>query len=66
MPCVSDEVEAFMKFLMAHPNTPPFVSKKLIQYFGVSNPSPDYTFRVTQAFKEGSYSKNGVTFGDGT
>lgn len=55
-----------MKFLMAHPNTPPFVSKKLIQYFGVSNPSPDYTFRVTQAFKEGSYSKNGVTFGDGT
>jgi len=31
------EIEAFLYFLMRHPNTPTFVSKKLIQYFGVSN-----------------------------
>ena len=60
------EVDAFLKLLMRHQNTPAFVSKKLIQYFGVSNPTPGYASRVTEAFKQGSFSKDGVTFGDGT
>lgn len=65
-PLFSDEVDAFIKYLMRHQNTPAFVSKKLIQYFGVSNPTPGYSLRVTQAFQQGSYSKDGITFGDGT
>jgi hypothetical protein len=68
-PCffiLADEVEAFLKFLMRHQNTPAFVSKKLIQYFGLSNPSPGYALRVTEAFKKGTFSNRGVTFGDGT
>jgi hypothetical protein len=65
-PSFSDEVDAFIKYLLRHQNTPAFVSRKLIQYFGVSNPTPGYSLRVTQAFKQGSYSKDGITFGDGT
>eukprot|EP00804_Cyclotella_cryptica_P005395 CCRYP_017085-RA/>CCRYP_017085-RA protein AED:0.06 eAED:0.06 QI:162/1/1/1/1/0.96/28/3961/2317 len=60
------EVNAFLMFLMRHPNTPAFISKKLIQYFGISNPTPGHALRVTQAFKQGVFSKRGVTFGDGT
>lgn len=51
---------------MRHQNTPAFVSKKLVQLFGVSNPSPSYVERVTNAFKDGVYNKNGATFGDET
>ena len=64
--CFLDEVDAFLKYLMRHPNTPAFVCKKLVQYFGVSNPTPGYVSRVTQAFKNGSFTKNGITFGDNT
>ena len=61
-----DEIDAFLKYLMRHQNTPAYVSKKLIQFFGVSNPTPGYALRVTQAFKDGTFTKNGATFGDGT
>ena len=51
---------------MRHKNTAAFVSKKMIQYSGITNPSPGYVLRVTQTFKQGSFSKNGIVFGDGT
>jgi uncharacterized protein (DUF1800 family) len=60
------EVDAFLKYLMRYPSTAAFVSKKLIQFFGISNPSPGYTLRVSRAFKTGMYSRRGSTFGDGT
>ena len=62
----SDEVDAFLKYLLRHSNTPAFVSKKLIQYLSTSNPTPGYAQRVTKVFKRGLFTKNGVTFGDGT
>jgi uncharacterized protein (DUF1501 family) len=60
---------------MNHENTPPFVSKLLIQRFGVSNPSPGYIERVASAFHAGYYtwrtddsnpsSPQSIHFGDG-
>ncbi|MEM7258683.1 MAG: DUF1800 family protein, partial [Pseudomonadota bacterium] len=42
--------------LMAHPNTPPFVARQLIQRFVHSHPTPDYVRRVATAFAEGRFS----------
>ena len=54
---------------MYHDNTPPFVAIRLIQRFGVSNPSPRYIETVATAFKAGSYDwtdgSQTVSFGDG-
>ena len=36
--------------LFNHPNTPPFISRQLIQRLVTSNPSPGYVFRVASAF----------------
>lgn len=49
---------------MRYSSTAPFVSKKLIQYHGISNPSPGFVQRVTQAFVSGSFTSGGVTFGN--
>lgn len=46
-----------------HPNTAPFISQRLIQRFGVSNPSPGYVKRVATAFRTGSYTSGTVEFG---
>lgn len=52
--------------LMAHPNTPPFVSRQLIQRFVTSHPSPDYVDRVATAFANGTFRlPNGNAVGDG-
>lgn len=59
------EVESFIKHLLQYKSAPPFISKKLIQYFGISNPSPDYIQRVMQAFRTGTFTHSGTTFGDG-
>ena len=59
------EVEAFLTDLIRYESTAPHVSKRLIQVFGTSNPSPSYVGRVTQAFRGGTYSKGGISFGDG-
>lgn len=37
--------------LFNHPNTPPFISKQLIQRLVTSNPSPEYVSRVASVFK---------------
>ncbi len=52
--------------LFNHPNTPPFISRQLIQRLVTSNPSPAYVGRVADAFRSGSYSlPNGQNAGGG-
>ena len=36
----------------------------LLQYHGISNPSPGFIQRVTQAFTSGSFTSGGVTYGN--
>ena len=57
------EVDAFLKSLIRYSSSAPFISKKLIQYHGISNPPPGMVQRVTQAFITGSFTSGGVTFG---
>jgi len=54
------EVESLLDHLFEHSNTPLFISYRLIQRFGTSNPSPTYVSDVAQAFRTGIY--NGVTY----
>jgi uncharacterized protein (DUF1800 family) len=58
-------LERVLDSLMAHPNMPPFIGKRLIQHLVSSNPSPAYVTRVATAFATGSYSSGGRTFGAG-
>ena len=59
------EVDAFLKHLIRYRSAAPFICKKLIQLFGISNPSPSYVKRVAEAFLSGSFTSIGTTFGDG-
>lgn len=59
------EIDAFLMSLIQYPSSPPFISKKLLQLHGFSNPSPGHVQRVSEAFMKGSYTKEGTTFGDG-
>ena len=59
------ETDAVIDHLLYHHNTPPFISKILIQHFGISNPSPRYVTEVSTAFKTGSYTASGISFGGG-
>lgn len=45
-----DDVNDTIDILFNHPNTPPFISKRLIQHLVTSNPSPDYVERVANVF----------------
>jgi uncharacterized protein (DUF1800 family) len=44
------DVKDAVKHLFDHPNTPPFVSRQLIQFLVTSNPSPAYIQRVQNVF----------------
>ncbi|CAK0857865.1 unnamed protein product [Prorocentrum cordatum] len=57
---VRAEVDSLLDHLLHHPNTPVFISKKLIQRFVTSNPSPPYLESVARAFTTGSH--DGVTY----
>lgn len=46
----ANEVKGAIQHLFDHPNTPVFLSKKLIQFFVTSNPSPAYVKRVQDVF----------------
>jgi hypothetical protein len=48
-----------------HGSTPPFLALRLIQRLVVSNPTPRYIESVSNAFKSGSYTSRGMTFGTG-
>jgi len=57
------ETDEVLKSYFYHDNVAPFLATRLIQRFGISNPSPRYVQAVATAFKNGSYSSGGVTFG---
>jgi cullin-associated NEDD8-dissociated protein 1 len=63
------ETEAVLDHYIYHQNTAPFVALRLVQRFGISNPSPRFIATVADAFKKGKYVKqlNGKTtdFGSG-
>ncbi len=46
------EVRAALKMLVDHPNTPPFISRQLIQKTVTSSPTPGYVARVAAVFKD--------------
>ena len=48
--CYKD-INDTINILIHHPNTAPFIAKKLILRLTKSNPKPDYIKRVAQAFK---------------
>ena len=49
---VRADIDGLLDHLFNHPNTPPFIARKLIQRFTVSNPSPKYIHDVAQAFTD--------------
>jgi hypothetical protein len=59
---ITYETEAVIDSLFYHPNHPTFLAVRMIQRFGISNPSPAFLVRVTDAYKTGSF--QGV-FGSG-
>ncbi|CAJ1350015.1 unnamed protein product [Effrenium voratum] len=59
-PDVHAEVESLLDHLFFHPNTAPFISYRLMQRFGTSNPTPAYVQDVATAFRTGTY--NGRTY----
>lgn len=57
------ETDEVLKHFFYHDNVAPFLATRLIQRFGISNPSPRYVKVVANAFKNGSYNSGGVSFG---
>ena len=49
------EIETLLDQLFMHENTAIFISKRLIQRFGTSNPSAAYVEAVQRAFRTGEY-----------
>ncbi|HVJ45934.1 MAG TPA: DUF1800 family protein, partial [Luteolibacter sp.] len=45
-----DDLNAVLDLLRDHPNTAPFISRRLIQRLVTANPSPGYLYRVSQTF----------------
>jgi uncharacterized protein (DUF1800 family) len=48
----SGDLKIALDTLFNHPNTPPFISKQLIQHLVTSNPSPAYVQRVASVFQD--------------
>jgi uncharacterized protein (DUF1800 family) len=46
------EVRAALRVLVEHPNTPPFISRQLIQKLVTSSPTPGYVARVAAVFSD--------------
>ena len=44
------DLDSFIKILVNHPNTAPFVSRRLIQNLVTSDPSPEYIARIAKVF----------------
>ena len=47
-----EELSRVIDILMSHPNIAPFISKRLIQRFVTSNPSPEYIARISAVFND--------------
>ena len=63
---IRNDIEYVLDHLFNHDNTPPFISRFLIQRFTSSNPSPTYIYDVAQVFKSGTYNAGSYSFGDGS
>ena len=59
------ETDAVLDHYFFHDNTPPFLALRLIQRLVTSNPGPRYIQTVAEAFKNGSYVSEGISFGSG-
>uniref|UniRef100_A0A7S4M6S7 DUF1501 domain-containing protein n=1 Tax=Odontella aurita TaxID=265563 RepID=A0A7S4M6S7_9STRA len=61
------ETDAVLDQYVYHRNTPTFLAHRLIQRFGLSNPSPRYIQSVATAFRTGTYVEfqSGIEFGKG-
>ncbi len=59
------ETDAVLETYFHHENVAPFLALRIIQRFGISNPSPRYIEAVATAFKEGVFNQDGQAFGDG-
>lgn len=46
------DLESLLDILLTHPNTAPFVSRRLIQSLVTSDPSPEYMTRVSSVFTQ--------------
>ncbi len=58
------ETDAVLDHYFYHDNLAPFLSVRIIQRFGISNPSPRYVQEVARAFTNGYYMNMGSSFGD--
>jgi hypothetical protein len=62
---VYHETKEVIDSLFYHPSHPPFLATRLIQRFGISNPSPRFIERVATAYSTGSYGQIGTgEYGD--
>ena len=53
------DVDDALRNLFEHPNTPPFISKQLIQFLVTSNPSSNYVARIAAKFVNNGSGKRG-------
>eukprot|EP00957_Ditylum_brightwellii_P117298 8946295-Ditylum_brightwellii.AAC.1 len=53
------ETQAVIDHFFYHPNTAPMLAYRIIQRFGISNPSPRYVRTVSEAFISGEYKNFG-------
>ena len=58
------ETDAVIDQYFYHKNAAPFLALRLIQRFGISNPSPHYIKAVATAFQTGLYESQSIQFGD--
>ena len=56
------DVEAVVRALHNHPNTAPFISRKLIQFLVKSSPTPSYVARVSAVFADNGQGVRGDLF----
>lgn len=49
---LQQDLESLLDILVGHPNTAPFVSRRLIQSMVTSDPSPAYVERVSNVFRQ--------------
>jgi len=59
------ETDAILQSYALHPNTAPFIARKVIQSLVTSNPSPRFVKVAADAFRTGSFSSDGIAFGSG-
>lgn len=50
----TQDLNSVLDLLRDHPNTAPFISRRLIQRLVTANPSPGYLYRVSQTFRSSS------------